>query len=148
MLRRVPRERFGRDHPVEFGRHLVRRRASRFVHVREADRALSLVLQKNFLPVRRYMVGCYLCNDLVEPALEPAPQPKSAPHTLELAWRRVPVATVTENAQFLDDLVLSLCRMQPTDWSCLWPRRRPRQCRRPKEWIRPSAMRSAFLYMT
>jgi hypothetical protein len=79
-----------------------------FVHVSENTRELSPALEEAFLPVRRYIMGRYLCETLDEaPAPEPAPALEAVPEPYVAAIARtgVPVQAVLESASYLDQIV-------------------------------------------
>lgn len=73
-----------------------------FVHVREADRALSPALEDVFLPFRRYVLGRHLCKDLV-----PASPPPPSPDIYEgiLAERSVEVEAVATSERYLSQVI-------------------------------------------
>ena len=80
--------------------------AGGFVHVLEPTRALSPALENAFLPVRRYVLGRYLCETLAAPpAPAPEPLPVPEPLALALAQEDLPVAAVTGGARYLDAIV-------------------------------------------
>ena len=80
--------------------------AGGFVHVLEPTRALSPALEDAFLPVRRYVLGRYLCETLAaEPAPAPEPVPVPEPLALALAQEDLPVEAVTGGARYLDAIV-------------------------------------------
>jgi hypothetical protein len=79
-----------------------------FVHVSENSRELSPALETGLLPVRRYVLGRYLCEALEEPVVaepEPTPEPIPEPYEQMLASRDLPVEQLTSGMRYLDDLL-------------------------------------------
>lgn len=76
-----------------------------FVHVNEADRALSAALEDEFLPFRRYLMGRHLCADLDAGG---APEPGAEvpdPYALVLADKGVDVQEVATGERYLEAVV-------------------------------------------
>ncbi|MEA5160017.1 hypothetical protein U5903_04445 [Cereibacter johrii] len=80
--------------------------ANGFVHVNEADRALSPALEEEFLPFRRYVMGRHLCADLDAGAAPEEPGGEVPdPYALVLERRGVDVPEVATDARYLEAVV-------------------------------------------
>jgi hypothetical protein len=76
-----------------------------FVHVSEKTRELSPALEDNFLPVRRYAMGRYLCDELDEEP--PTAEPGETPYVARAVALDVPAEDVEQPARFVDRVIAS-----------------------------------------
>lgn len=83
-----------------------------FVHVDEA-RNLSVALEKHFLPVRRYMMGRHLCNDL--PAAVPAAAVSAAAYVDAAIGRQFRAVGLAAPADAVQSPIAALAALPAAD---------------------------------